>query len=43
MWMKQEKICGGGLTRKRRCDIINEGGCEVILEWWETTTTISPI
>ncbi len=33
----------GGLPRKRHCDTINEGDCEVGFKWWETFTTMSPI
>jgi hypothetical protein len=33
----------GGLFWKCRCDMISEGDWEVVLKWWETSTTISPI
>lgn len=33
----------GGLPRKCWCDVINVEDWELILKWWETSITISPI
>jgi hypothetical protein len=32
----------GGLPRKHQCDVVNDEDRELIMKWWETSTTISP-
>jgi hypothetical protein len=42
MWTKPGRTLGGGVLQKQQYDVFSEKDYNLVKDWWDTTTTISP-